>query len=92
MVLARQTAIAFVKSEIARQGLRVHSVAMRDIHIAADDYLRQHPELIPATEERVRNSPDYEHCLNTRSAKQGEKHDECATANDREPNTAAPVA
>jgi hypothetical protein len=32
-------------------------VPMRDIHIAADDYLAAHPELIPATEERVRNSP-----------------------------------
>jgi hypothetical protein len=30
---------------------------MRDIHIAADDYLAAHPELIPATVERVRNSP-----------------------------------
>jgi hypothetical protein len=56
-VLARQTAINAVKSELARQGLRVHSVPMRDIHIAADDYLAAHPELIPATEERVRNSP-----------------------------------
>jgi hypothetical protein len=56
-VLARQQAINFVKSEIARRGERVHSVPMRDIHIAADDYLRQHPELIPATEKRVRNSP-----------------------------------
>jgi hypothetical protein len=56
-VLARQAAINAVKSELARQGLRVHSVAMRDIHIAADDYLAARPELIPATEERVRNSP-----------------------------------
>ena len=56
-VLARQAAINAVKSELARQGLRVHSVPMRDIHIAADDYLAAHPELIPATVERVRNSP-----------------------------------
>jgi hypothetical protein len=56
-VLARQAAINAVKSELARQGLRVHSVAMRDIHLRADDYLAAHPELIPATEERVRNSP-----------------------------------
>ena len=45
-VLARQAAINVVKSEIARQGLRVHSVPMRDIHIRADAYLAAHPELI----------------------------------------------
>ena len=56
-VLAKQAAINAVKSELARQGLRVHSVPLRDIHIAADDYLTAHPELIPATVERVRNSP-----------------------------------
>ena len=56
-VLARQAAINLVKSELQRRGERVHSVAMRYIYIAADDYLREHPELIPATEERVRNSP-----------------------------------
>jgi hypothetical protein len=56
-VLARQAAINLVKDELKRQGLRVHSVAMRDIHIAVDDYLAAHPELIPATVERVRNSP-----------------------------------
>ena len=52
-VLARQAAINFVKSEIARRGERLHSVAMRDIQIAADDYLRQHPELIPLAAERA---------------------------------------
>jgi len=55
-VLARQAAINAVKSELARQGLRVHSVPMRDIHIRADEYIRDHPERIPATVERVRNS------------------------------------
>ena len=56
-VLARQASINAVKSELQRRGELVHSVPMRDIHIAADDYLATHPELIPATEERVRNSP-----------------------------------
>ena len=56
-VLARPAAIRLVKDELTRRGERVHSVPMRDIHIAADDYLAAHPELIPATEERVRNSP-----------------------------------
>ena len=41
-VLARQAAIALVKSELQRRGERVHSVPMRDIHIAADDYLATH--------------------------------------------------
>jgi len=57
-VLARQAAINAVKSELARQGLRVHSVPMRDIHIRADEYIRDHRERIPATVERVRNSPN----------------------------------
>jgi hypothetical protein len=61
MVLARQAAIRLVKSELARQGLRVHSVAMRDIHIAADDYLRQHPELIPQAAERAQRLGLTEH-------------------------------
>jgi len=56
-VLARQAAIKLVKDELQRCGERVHSVPMRDIHIAANDYLAAHPELIPATVERVRNSP-----------------------------------
>ena len=56
-VLARQAAINLVKSELQRRGERVQSVPMRDIQIQADAYLAAHPELIPATEERVRNSP-----------------------------------
>src|SRR5262249_49477401 len=67
-VLARQAAIKLVKDELQRCGERVHSVPMRDIHIAANDYLAAHPELIPATVERVRNSPDYEHCLSAWAA------------------------
>jgi hypothetical protein len=54
-VLARQAAINAVKSELQRQGLRVHVVPMRDIHIQADEYLRQHPELIPQAEERAQH-------------------------------------
>ena len=42
-VLARRAAINAVKSELARQGLRVASVALRDIHIRADAYLAAHP-------------------------------------------------
>jgi hypothetical protein len=60
-VLAKQAAIQLVKCELQRQGLRVHSVAMRDIHIAADDYLRQHPELIPQAAERAQRLRLTEH-------------------------------
>jgi hypothetical protein len=56
-VLARQAAINAVKSEMQRRGERVAHVAMRDIQIQADAYLSAHPELIPTTVERVRNSP-----------------------------------
>jgi hypothetical protein len=52
-VLARQAAINAVKSELARQGLRVHSVPMRDIQIHADAYLAAHPELIEAAHSRA---------------------------------------
>jgi len=57
-VLARQAAINAVKSELQRQGLRVHSVAMRDIHIAADDYVAAHPELMAQAAERVAQHPE----------------------------------
>jgi hypothetical protein len=33
-------------------------VAMRDIYIAADDYLRQHPHLIDQAAERVAAQPE----------------------------------
>ena len=44
MVLARQAAMNLVKDELRRKGLRVAS--MRELHIAADELLRQRPELI----------------------------------------------
>jgi hypothetical protein len=46
-VLARQAATNAVKSELQRRGERVHSLAMRDIHIAANEYLAAHPEWLP---------------------------------------------
>ena len=52
-VLARQAAINAVKSEPQRRGERVHSVPMRDIHIAADGYLAGHPEFIAQAVERA---------------------------------------
>ena len=44
MVLARQAAMNLVKDDLRRKGLRVAS--MRELHIAADELLRQRPELI----------------------------------------------
>ena len=52
-VLAKQAAIQLVKCELQRQGIRVHSVTMRDIHIRAFAYLDEHPELIPQAAERA---------------------------------------
>lgn len=58
-VLARQAAINAVKSELTRQGLRVHSVPMRDIHIRAYEYLTAHPELVEEAAERVARHPEW---------------------------------
>jgi hypothetical protein len=44
-VLAKQAAILLVKDELRRQGLRVHSVPLRDIQIAADALLASHPSV-----------------------------------------------
>ena len=52
-VLAKQAAILLVKDELRRRGERVAHVPMRDIHIAADEHLREHPELIAQAAERA---------------------------------------
>ena len=57
-VLARQAAINAVKSELQRRGERVHSVLMRDIHIAADELLAVHPELVAQAAQRVAAHPE----------------------------------
>ena len=57
-VLARQQAIRLAKSEIARQGLRLHSVPMRDIQTRADELLRAHPNLVEEAQERVARQPE----------------------------------
>jgi hypothetical protein len=57
-VLARHAAINHVKSEIARQGLRLRSVPMRELHIQADEYLAAHPELVEQAAQRVAAQPE----------------------------------
>ena len=52
-MLAKQQAIHLVKDQLQRQGVRDHSVPMRDIQIEADELLRQRPELIAQAQERV---------------------------------------
>jgi hypothetical protein len=52
-VLAKQAAIRLVKDELQRQGIRVHSVAARDIQISAIQYVDEHPELIEEARERA---------------------------------------
>jgi hypothetical protein len=57
-VLARQAAIKAVKHQMQRRGPRVTHFPLREIHIAADDYLRDHrDELIAQTWEFARGSP-----------------------------------
>jgi hypothetical protein len=52
-VLAKQAAIQLVKCELQRQGIRVHSVPMRGIHIRACAYVDEHPEMIAQAAERA---------------------------------------
>jgi len=58
-VLARQAAIRLAKSELARQGLRVTSVPMRELHIRADQLLAAHPELLDQAAQRVAAHPEW---------------------------------
>ena len=50
-VLARQAALALVKDELQRRGIR--SVPSRDIHICADQLLRERPELVNEARDRA---------------------------------------
>ena len=52
-VLAKQAAIQLVKCELQRQGIRVHSVPMRDIQIRAHALVDERPELIAEAAERA---------------------------------------
>ncbi len=45
-VIARQAARKAVKRQFQAQGLKVSHIAAREITAAANDYLRDHPELI----------------------------------------------
>lgn len=46
MTLAHQAARKAVKRQFQAQGLKVSHIAAREITAAANDYLRDHPELI----------------------------------------------
>jgi hypothetical protein len=50
---AKQAAIRLVKDELQRQGIRVHSVPMRDIHIRACALVDERPHLIEEAAERA---------------------------------------
>jgi len=52
-VLAKQAAIQLVKCELQRQGIRVHSVPMRDIQLRACALVDERPELIAQAAERA---------------------------------------
>ena len=53
MTLARQAARKAVKRQFQAQGLKVSHIAAREITAAANDYLRDHPELIADARETV---------------------------------------
>ena len=46
MTLARQRAIARVKEQLRAKGLKVAHFTHREIVVAAEEYLAEHPELI----------------------------------------------
>jgi hypothetical protein len=56
-VLARQAARKTVKRQFQAQGLKVSHIQARVITATADDYLRDHPELIAQAAEAVRKVP-----------------------------------
>ena len=53
MALARHRAIKAVKREIRDRGLKPQYMALREIVVAADEYLPHHPELIAEAKETV---------------------------------------
>ena len=59
IVLARQAAIRLAKDELARQGLRLHNVPMRDIQMRADELLAAQPHLIKEAQERIAAHPEW---------------------------------
>jgi 7-keto-8-aminopelargonate synthetase-like enzyme len=54
MILAQQAAIKAVKREFQAQGLKPTHIEHKTIVAAANDYLRDHPELIEQAAETVR--------------------------------------
>jgi hypothetical protein len=57
MILARQAARKAVKRQFQAQGLKVSHMQARVIAAAANDYLRDHPELLEQAAETVRKVP-----------------------------------
>lgn len=57
MTLAHLAAKKVVQANMRAKGTRLADVDAREIKAAARDYLRDHPELIPQTIERVQSSP-----------------------------------
>ena len=53
MVLARQRAIKAVKQQIRDRGQKLQYMALKEIVVAADEYLPHHPELIAEAKETV---------------------------------------
>ena len=58
LVLARLAAIKETKRRLQSQGLKVDRIARKVIVSAANDYLRDHPELIIETYRRAQSAPE----------------------------------
>jgi hypothetical protein len=58
LILARLAAIKETKRRFQSQGLKVDRMARKVIVVAANDYLRDHPELIIETYRRVQSAPE----------------------------------
>jgi hypothetical protein len=58
-VLARSSARRAVEERMRSEGIRVSHTPLRIIMEEANAYLREHPELIEQTIERVRNVPQF---------------------------------
>ena len=57
LVLSRLSARNAVKEQIRARGIRLSQFALSDITSTADDYPKEHPELIERAPESVRNDP-----------------------------------
>jgi hypothetical protein len=89
MTFARFLATKAVKRRCQAQGLKTTHIERQIIVSAANDYLRDHPELIEEAAETVRKVLNYEHLPNGKRASAREFTDDRDCTNHSKPNTEA---